>query len=679
LQNIVTALQDMDYVTGVTAFTSPAPGGYVISFVKSGNITIANGQDGADGESPQINVKQDTDGVYYWTLNGEWIVYGSVKLRVTGEKGTDGQNAVTPKIRINTSNNEWEISYNNGVSWNTTGVKATGDKGDAVFAANGVDYSNSNYVEFTLADGVTKIKVPKYKKLGLHYTQPEIFSAGETKVIPYTPEGDVSVIKFLNVPSGWTASVDYSAHTFTVTAPATFNSSNSGGEVIILVSDNDQNVIMRTINFNFDGNGGTGYIAIDGYSGNTVTVYYTDNTSTVINRNNDNVFAVPYSNRIIKNIILEGGLAIIAGRKADGSAILLKLSGSNLALRDAVGEYIPIGTYSEFQLIQTKLGGTYKQEANLDLLNLEWTPIGSPSSAFAGTFEGDNHTLANLKISGNNDYVGVFRNNSGIVLNVHVISGTVSGREHVGGVCGITINITSKCSNNSNVSGVTNVGGVCGAGIVYDCYNFGTVSGSGEAIGGVCGGGSAVNSYNTGNVSGVNIVGGVIGRGHMVMACYNTGVIFGSGNYVGGVCGYFLNSTSAFAACYNTGNVSGGNNSYVGGICGYMATHSVAITACYNTGAISGSSSYVGGICGRSDDGVVACYWKDIAGDNAGYGIGYNNSNTGTNIFSHNNWPTTSTHLQWGVGGIFDHGKFWKSLGSWNNGNPIYPKLWYEE
>jgi hypothetical protein len=120
LQNIVAALQNMDYVTGVTTFTSPVPGGCVISFVKSGNITIANGRDGTngadgrngtdgqDGESPQISVKQDTDGAYYWTLNGEWITSGGNKMRVTGEKGNDGRNGqdgqngqdgVTPKIR----------------------------------------------------------------------------------------------------------------------------------------------------------------------------------------------------------------------------------------------------------------------------------------------------------------------------------------------------------------------------------------------------------------------------------------------------------------------------------------------------------------------------------------------------------------------------------------------------
>jgi hypothetical protein len=287
LQGIVTALQNNDYVTGVTTLTAE-PGGYVITFTKSGSVTISNGRDGQngkdgkdgangkdgkdgdngkDGASPQIGVKQDTDGVYYWTLNGEWITADGNKLRVTGENGIngidgqdgvdgqDGQDGVTPQIRINTDTDEWEISYDNGNSWDGTNIKATGDKGDkgdqgdAVFASSGVDNSNPDYVEFTLADGVTKIQVPKYKAIGLDFEQPAVFTAGESKDISYTTVGNVVVVKIVNITVGWKVTVNENESKFTVTAPATVNDFNKKGEATILASDDVQYTIFRIINF----------------------------------------------------------------------------------------------------------------------------------------------------------------------------------------------------------------------------------------------------------------------------------------------------------------------------------------------------------------------------------------------------------------------------------------------
>ena len=102
LQTIVTALQNNDYVTGVTPVTKNGELiGYTITFTKSQPITIyhgedgkngANGKDGKDGYSPQIGVKQDSDGIYYWTLDGEWLydVNGN-KIRAIGTDGENGE------------------------------------------------------------------------------------------------------------------------------------------------------------------------------------------------------------------------------------------------------------------------------------------------------------------------------------------------------------------------------------------------------------------------------------------------------------------------------------------------------------------------------------------------------------------------------------------------------------
>ena len=74
LQTIVSALQNNDYVTSVTPLLENGKEiGYRINFSKSGAVTIYHGQDGKDGYSPVIGAKQDTDGKYYWTLDGEWM------------------------------------------------------------------------------------------------------------------------------------------------------------------------------------------------------------------------------------------------------------------------------------------------------------------------------------------------------------------------------------------------------------------------------------------------------------------------------------------------------------------------------------------------------------------------------------------------------------------------------
>lgn len=74
LQLIVEALQDNDYVTGVVPVVENGETiGYTITFVKSGSVTIYHGADGQHGTTPMIGIKQDSDGIYYWTLDGVWL------------------------------------------------------------------------------------------------------------------------------------------------------------------------------------------------------------------------------------------------------------------------------------------------------------------------------------------------------------------------------------------------------------------------------------------------------------------------------------------------------------------------------------------------------------------------------------------------------------------------------
>ena len=164
LQTIVTALQNNVYVTGTTPLMKDGKEiGYTITFSKGNPITIYHGKDGQDGEdgiTPTISVKKDTDGVYYWTLNGEFIVVDGGKIKAEGKDGTNGTNGTTPQFKI--ENDYWFVSYDNGANWTQLG-KATGEDGvggDSMFS--GVDYETStDYVIFTLSNG-TQIKLPTW-------------------------------------------------------------------------------------------------------------------------------------------------------------------------------------------------------------------------------------------------------------------------------------------------------------------------------------------------------------------------------------------------------------------------------------------------------------------------------------------------------------------------------------
>jgi len=75
LQNLVKALENNDSITGVfPIIENGVEVGYEIRFEHSDTIFIYHGKDGSNGKNgytPQIGVRQDGDGIYYWTLDGE--------------------------------------------------------------------------------------------------------------------------------------------------------------------------------------------------------------------------------------------------------------------------------------------------------------------------------------------------------------------------------------------------------------------------------------------------------------------------------------------------------------------------------------------------------------------------------------------------------------------------------
>ena len=281
---------------------------------------------------------------------------------------------------------------------------------------------------------------------------------------------------------------------------------------------------------------------------------------------------------------------------------------------------------------------------NIGGQSVSWTPIGSISRPYSGTFNGAGHTISGLYIN-DSTYQGLFGyvDTGGTVQDLSV-SGSVSGSYNVGGVVGYNRGSVEDCDFTGSVSGNNYVGGVVGynGGTVENCYNIGEVSGN--YVGGVVGynGANVENCYNTGSgtVKGNNYVGGVVGwnsSGGGVTNCYNTGSVNGSGNSVGGVVG---DNSGPVKNCYNTGSVENsyntgtvtGTDDYVGGVVGYNIS-SGTVENCYNTGSVSGNS-YVGGVVGWNASGTVTnCYNTGAVNSSGNYvgGVaGYNSGSNGT-------------------------------------------------
>lgn len=239
LQAIVGALQNKLTVTKV----EPVENGYKIVFSDGQTAVITNG---VNGTTPVISVEKGSDGLYYWTLDGELLrdAQGN-PVCANGIKGDTGAAAVAPQVRINPTTKEWEISIDGGTTWTSTGVVAEGTSDKSIFAS--VDVTQADYITFVLADG-TEFKVPRYDEsaplFAIAGAQGEQqFFAGET--IVYTVDAknvaDYSIAK----PDGW--SVRYADSKLSITAPVTANTyaEKEGVVAVNLVSADGKSLIAK--------------------------------------------------------------------------------------------------------------------------------------------------------------------------------------------------------------------------------------------------------------------------------------------------------------------------------------------------------------------------------------------------------------------------------------------------
>lgn len=235
----------------ITAVTENPGGGYTLSLVssdgKASTMVVKDGEkgdQGPKGDTPNIGVKLDSDGKYYWTLDGEYILVGGNKVPASGEKGENGEQGVTPKFKIDEG--IWHVSYDEGVSWEPLGP-ATGGGGDSFFSDVIAD---DDWVYLTLAADGTVLKLELYKEFGIAFGElPGLIEAGETAEISFTLTGadDKSVVEAI-AKGEWTAEVVMEGATkgkIAVTAPA----ETSTGRVIVLVSDGGSKTVMKALTF----------------------------------------------------------------------------------------------------------------------------------------------------------------------------------------------------------------------------------------------------------------------------------------------------------------------------------------------------------------------------------------------------------------------------------------------
>lgn len=258
---------------------------------------------------------------------------------------------------------------------------------------------------------------------------------------------------------------------------------------------------------------------------------------------------------------------------------------------------------------------------DIDLTGIEWTPIGTESRPYTGTFDGNNKTIRGLEINqSGTDNVGLigYLGSEGKVQNVVLANISVSGANYVGGIAGQTDGTVENCSVNGTVTGQNQTGGIVGRNFstISGCSAEGTVTGN-INVGGISG--LCVPNYDTGTSSLI---------GSTIEGCHSTAAVSGISS-VGGVVGNLGNGCSLMA-CYSTGDVTAtitDGYAHVGGVVGINSQGTV--TACYHaTGEITSlGGSRIGGIVGENYIGTVAaCYWEN----NLSSGTGSNNGKDDT-------------------------------------------------
>ena len=603
----IAAMQELlnttDMITGVSAVSEGGQTvGYTITFLHSDPITIYNGakgEDGADGQTPQIGLAQAEDGNWYWTLNGELLTDAQGNpIRANGldgadgadgedgedgatgpegPQGNDGTSAPTPQIllgssitsgTIKTDNGQkdtdaWYLSVDGGATWyRVSGTDGT--DGDTWFAE--APRKEGNYYVFTLTDQST-FRVAAYQPFRI-LTEAE--KDGTTTFTNATVTINGATTFYLYIDND----IKYQ-------------------EIVAQISSVDAVLTRADV---------SDWTVVKGTEQNTLTV--TPGTQ-------------PYA-LLDVSLLLTDGSKLTASRLLEGPGYT----------DDGQGNYTvtsaeDLKNIAKLVNEQWNLGINITLTSDIDLSGIDWTPIGIDyNHRYTGTFDGGGHTITGLTVTGSDQYVGLFGHigSGGKVMNVvledvQITSDNSSGS--VGGVAGNSWGTIENCSVSGSVSGTTFAGGVVGSqwgGSITGCNSSATVNGE-AYVGGIAGetnsGASLTGCYATGDVT-----------------VENDGT---NNSHAGGVVGY--NGGGTLTACYATGSVTGSGSGtiYVGGVTG--SNNLGTLTACYHAkGTVSGPDGATGGVAGRNFKGlpysgiITACYW---GGNGQEQGIGEDQVGTG--------------------------------------------------
>lgn len=273
---------------------------------------------------------------------------------------------------------------------------------------------------------------------------------------------------------------------------------------------------------------------------------------------------------------------------------------------DENGVYL-IGTGAELAWFAQKVnGGSAKLSgiltADIDLAGYEWTPIGTASKKFAGTFNGRNHTIDHLSINySSKTPISLYRG----------LFGWVSGANATNRakIENLTVNGTVVAGSNKPVNDAY-VGGIVGRADYADLTNLHsnvdvsikrTAGNYWQSVGGVVGGAyyslNVTNCSNSGNVTGWRYCAGIVGnissgsQPSTITGCVNTGSITAPSTCAAGIVSNLPNGCKV-TACYNTGAIKAGGN-YPAGIVGYCANSEVR--SCFNLGTVTCNTTFTYG------------------------------------------------------------------------------------
>lgn len=291
-------------------------------------------------------------------------------------------------------------------------------------------------------------------------------------------------------------------------------------------------------------------------------------------------------------------------------AIMFTLTAVSAAAAQDADAYV-IGSADELNAFSAAVAGGDDFSGKVVVLSADITadedfsPIGNKENPFAGTFDGNSHTVSG--VFAECDYAGFFGYTKDAVISELTVSGDFFAAEYAGGIVAYGENtVIVGCVNDACVYADYYTGGIAGylTGEIIDCKTTSTpaIIGYEAHTGGILGYGAAdiTGCANNAYIQGIRNVGGIAGYSTGdITYCTNTVRIEAGANNCGGIAGYAAGDIS-FSK--NAGAVAGTGKT--GGIAGILS--GASIIECLNSGSVTATGEYAGGIAGYITDAAIS-------------------------------------------------------------------------